>query len=145
MSSYPEIEEPRVAKQNVPKDELRGPYSGQPIHLAAGTGAGASYRVATVGCWRTASGVRGVESVGINQGRRHWPGVNGRVGGAARLQMEHFLECVTIGTRPLCDGEAGRAALAVCLAAEASLANDGAEIPLSAIEQAREFERSEGG
>jgi predicted dehydrogenase len=76
---------------------------------------------------------------------RHWPVVNGRIGGAARLQMEHFLECVTTGARPLCDGHAGRAALAVCLAAEASLANDGAEVPLSAIEQTKEFERSEGG
>jgi predicted dehydrogenase len=69
---------------------------------------------------------------------RHWPVVNGRIGGAARLQMEHFLECVTTGTRPLCDGRAGRAALAVCLAAETSLTNDGAEVPLS------EIERSEG-
>ena len=51
---------------------------------------------------------------------RHWPLVNGRIGGAARLQMEHFLECVTTNTRPLCDGQAGRAALTVCLAAEAS-------------------------
>ena len=38
---------------------------------------------------------------------RHWPVVNGRIGGAARLQMEHFLECVTTGIRPLCD-RAGR-------------------------------------
>ena len=66
---------------------------------------------------------------------RHWPVVNGRIGGAARLQMEHFLECVTTGTRPLCDGQAGRAALAVCLAAETSLTNDGAEVPLSAVER----------
>jgi predicted dehydrogenase len=66
---------------------------------------------------------------------RHWPVVNGRLGGAARLQMEHFLECVTTGTRPLCDGQAGRAALAVCLAAETSLTNDGAEVPLSEIER----------
>jgi predicted dehydrogenase len=69
---------------------------------------------------------------------RHWPVVNGRIGGAARLQMEHFLECVTTGSRPLCDGRAGRAALAVCLAAETSLTNGGAEVSLS------EIERSEG-
>ena len=118
-----------MAKQNVPKDGLRGPYARQPIHLAAATGA------AAVGCWWTASGVRGVESVGINQGRRHWPVVNGRLGGAARLQMEHFLERVTTNTRPLCDGQAGRAALVVCLAAEASLANDGVEVPLAVIER----------
>ena len=59
-----------MAKQNFPKDRLREPYSGQPLHLAAATGAGASYRVAAVGCWWTASGVRGVEPVGINPGRR---------------------------------------------------------------------------
>jgi predicted dehydrogenase len=75
---------------------------------------------------------------------RHWPVVNGRVGGAARLQMEHFLECVTTGTRPLCDGQAGRGALAVCLAAEASLAGDGAEVPLSAIERTKDSEHTEG-
>lgn len=75
---------------------------------------------------------------------RHWPLVNGRIGGAARLQMEHFLECVTTGTRPLCDGQAGRAALAVCLAAESSLMNDGTEVSLSEIEETKEFERSEG-
>ena len=61
------------------------------------------------------------------------------------MQMEHFLECVTTNTRLLCDGQAGRAALAVCLAAEASLVNDGVEVPLAVIEQTKEFECSEGG
>jgi hypothetical protein len=60
------------------------------------------------------------------------------------LQTEHFLECVTIGIRPLYDGRAVRAALAVCLAAEASLAGDGAEVSLSAIERTEYFEHSEG-
>jgi hypothetical protein len=60
-------------------------------------------------------------------------------------ECEHFLECVTTGVRPLCDGQAGRAALAVCLAAEASLASEGAEVPLSEIERTKDFERSEGG
>jgi hypothetical protein len=64
--------------------------------------------------------------------------------GAARLQMEHFLECVTTGIRPLCDGRAVRAALAVCLAAEVSLAGDGAEVSLSAIERTEYVEHSEG-
>ena len=54
-----------MAKQNFPKDGLRGPYSGQPLHLAAATGAGI-----LPGCWWIASGVRGVEPVGMNQGRR---------------------------------------------------------------------------
>jgi predicted dehydrogenase len=76
---------------------------------------------------------------------RHWPVVNGRIGGAARLQLEHFLECVTTGTPPLVDGQAGRVALAVCLAAEASLTNDEAEVPLSAIEQTKKFDGLEEG
>jgi myo-inositol 2-dehydrogenase / D-chiro-inositol 1-dehydrogenase len=75
---------------------------------------------------------------------RHWPVVNGRLGGAARLQMEHFLECVTTDVPPMADGQAGRAALAVCLAAETSLANDGGEVPLSAIERTKEVDQSEG-
>jgi hypothetical protein len=58
--------------------------------------------------------------------------------------MEHFLECDTTGIRPLCDGRAVRAALAVCLAAEASLAGDGAEVSLSAIERTEYVEHSEG-
>jgi hypothetical protein len=58
--------------------------------------------------------------------------------------MEHFLECVTTGIRPLCDGQGGRAALAVCMAAEASLASDGDEVSLSAIEQTKDFEHPEG-
>jgi hypothetical protein len=65
MSSYPEKEEPRVAKLNIPIDGLRAPYSGQRIHLAAATGAGASHRVAAVGSWWIARVVRGVEPVGI--------------------------------------------------------------------------------
>ena len=60
------------------------------------------------------------------------------------MQMEHFLECVTTDIRPLCDGQAGRAALAICLAAEASLTNDGAEVSLSAIERTGEPDHSKG-
>jgi len=59
------------------------------------------------------------------------------------LQMEHFLECVTTGIRPLCDGRAVRAALALCVAAEASLAGDGAEVSPSAIERTEYIEHSE--
>jgi hypothetical protein len=49
VKSYPETVEPRVANQNVPKDGLRGPYSGQPLHLAAAPVAEASYRDAAPG------------------------------------------------------------------------------------------------
>ncbi len=58
--------------------------------------------------------------------------------------MEHFLECVTAGIRPLCDGRTVRAALAVRLAAEASLAGDGAKVSLSAIERTEYVEHAEG-
>ena len=59
--------------------------------------------------------MRTMNVAGVDRGwrfpeTRHWPVVNGRIGGAARLQMEHFLECVTTNTRPLCDGQAGRGA-----------------------------------
>ena len=37
------------------------------------------------------------------------------------------------------------ALLAVCLAAEASLAGDGVEVSLSAIERTKDFGQSEGG
>lgn len=61
---------------------------------------------------------------------RHWPTLNGRIGGAARMQMEHFLDCATGTASPVCDGRAGRAALAVCIAAESSLEQGGAEVPV---------------
>ena len=41
------------------------------------------------------------------------------------MQMEHFLECVTTVIRPLCGGRAVRAALALSMAAETTLAVDG--------------------
>jgi hypothetical protein len=57
--------------------------------------------------------------------------------------MEHFLECVTTGIHPLCDGRTVRAALALCMEAEASLAGDGAGVSLSVIERTECFEHLE--
>ena len=63
--------------------------------------------------------------------------------GAARLQMEPFLECVTTVIRPLCGGRTVRAALALCMEAEASPAGDGAEVSLPVIERTEYFEHPE--
>ena len=57
--------------------------------------------------------------------------------------MEHFLESVTSGIRPLCYGRAVRAALALAMAAETTLAVDGAEVSLSAVERTEYFEHPE--
>jgi UDP-N-acetylglucosamine 3-dehydrogenase len=53
---------------------------------------------------------------------RHWPMINGRLGGALRMEMNHFLECVVTGEPPLIDGGAGRRSLEVAIAAEQSIA-----------------------
>lgn len=52
---------------------------------------------------------------------RHWPIVNGRLGGALRLEVDHFLACVATGRTPLVDGDAARRSLEIALAAERSI------------------------
>jgi len=46
---------------------------------------------------------------------------SGRVDRGIRPELEHFVECVREGKRPLNDGESARLAVAVCLAAQASI------------------------
>jgi predicted dehydrogenase len=53
---------------------------------------------------------------------RHWPSMNGRLVGAAKLEVEHFFECVLENKTPLITGEDGRRSLEVMLAAEKSIA-----------------------
>jgi predicted dehydrogenase len=53
---------------------------------------------------------------------RHWPVINGRLGGALRMEMNHFLECVVSGEIPLIDGGEGRRSLELAIAAEQSIA-----------------------
>ena len=60
---------------------------------------------------------------------RHWPPVNDRLGGAALLEIEHFLDCVRYNRQPLIDGQASRRSLEVALAAELSIAQ-GREVNL---------------
>jgi predicted dehydrogenase len=80
--------------------------------------------------------MRSMNVVGVDQAgwrfpeTRHWPVVNGRIAGAAAVQMGHFLDCVRTGGEPACDGQAGRRALEVCVAAEESLRRDEAEVAL---------------
>ncbi len=53
---------------------------------------------------------------------RHWPSMNGKLVGAAKLEVEHFFECVMDDKTPLVTGEDGRRSLEVMLAAEKSIA-----------------------
>jgi len=53
---------------------------------------------------------------------RHWPAIHGKVVGAAKLEVEHFFECILLNRQPLVSGEDGLRALEVVLAAEKSIA-----------------------
>lgn len=55
---------------------------------------------------------------------RHWPSMHGKLVGAAKLELEHFFECVLNGKSPLVTGEDGKRSLEVMLAAEKSIAED---------------------
>lgn len=52
---------------------------------------------------------------------RHWPAINGRLVGAIRNEMDHFLSCVQSGTAPLIDGRAARKSLEIGVAADRSI------------------------
>jgi predicted dehydrogenase len=69
---------------------------------------------------------------------RHWPVINGRVVGALRNEVDHFLTCVQTGQPPLVDGRAARRSLEIGLAADRSIAL-GREIELP-LRQANEEE-----
>jgi len=53
---------------------------------------------------------------------RHWPAMHGKLVGAAKLEVEHFFDCVQQDKTPLITGEEGRRSLEVMLAAEQSIA-----------------------
>jgi predicted dehydrogenase len=55
---------------------------------------------------------------------RHWPSMNGRLVGAAKLEVEHFFNCVIEDKKPIVTGEDGRQSLEIMLAAEKSIAED---------------------
>ena len=55
---------------------------------------------------------------------RHWPSMNGKLVGAAKLEIEHFFECVMQDREPLVTGIDGRRSVEVMLAAEQSIAED---------------------
>ena len=60
---------------------------------------------------------------------RHWPTLHGKMIGSAKLEIEHFFECVLNDKKPLVTGEDGRRSLEVMLAAEKSIA-EGQKIDL---------------
>jgi predicted dehydrogenase len=53
---------------------------------------------------------------------RHWPAMHNKLVGAARLEVEHFFDCILQDRSPLVTGEDGRRSLEVMLAAEKSIA-----------------------
>lgn len=55
---------------------------------------------------------------------RHWPTIHGKLTGAAKLEIEHFFECILEDKQPLVSGEDGRRSIEVMLAAEISIAED---------------------
>ncbi len=55
---------------------------------------------------------------------RHWPAMHGKLVGAAKLELEHFFDCVLNDKPPLITGEDGKRSLEVMLAAEKSIAED---------------------
>ncbi len=52
---------------------------------------------------------------------RHWPAINGRLVGAIRNEVDHFLTSALNGTPPLIDGRAARVSLEIGLAADRSI------------------------
>jgi predicted dehydrogenase len=63
---------------------------------------------------------------------RHWPTMHGKLVGAAKLEVEHFFDCVMNDKMPSPNGEDGRKSLEVMLAAEKSIAEGRPiQLPLS--------------
>lgn len=60
---------------------------------------------------------------------RHWPSVNGYLGGAALMQLVQFVDCVRTSAQPVVDGLEARRSLEVAIAAERSAAL-GADVTL---------------
>lgn len=61
---------------------------------------------------------------------RHWPTLHGKMIGSAKLEIEHFFDCILKDKTPLVTGEDGLKSLEVMLAAERSIA-EGIKIELN--------------
>lgn len=62
----------------------------------------------------------------------HWTIVHGKAGGAMKVEIEHFFECLLKDKQPMISGEDGRRSLEVMLAAELSIKeNRVVSLPLS--------------
>lgn len=55
---------------------------------------------------------------------RHWPAMNGKLAGSAKMEMEHFFECVLYDRKPLVTGQDGKRSIEIMLAAEESILED---------------------
>ncbi|MEX2541962.1 MAG: Gfo/Idh/MocA family oxidoreductase [Trueperaceae bacterium] len=64
----------------------------------------------------------GVDSQGWRMPEtRHWPRLHGRITGALREEVAHFLECLRSGGEPVSSGRSSLAAVELCAAAHLSL------------------------
>lgn len=62
---------------------------------------------------------------------RHWPTLHNKMIGAAKFEVEHFIDCVINNKQPLITGKDGRKSLEVMLAAEKSISiGERVELPL---------------
>lgn len=61
---------------------------------------------------------------------RHWPQLHGRVSGALREEVSHFLDCLRSGREPVSTGRTALAAVELCAAVHSSLRN-GARVQVS--------------
>ena len=68
----------------------------------------------------------GVDSQGWRMPEtRHWPRLHGRVAGALREEVAHFLECLADGREPISTGRSALGAVELCAAAHRSLDDGG--------------------
>jgi predicted dehydrogenase len=74
------------------------------------------------------TGSTGLRAAGL----RHQPVIHGRVQGALRAEVEHFLDCIAQGHTPLCTLADARRAIAVLQAAETALATGQPQTPAAA-------------
>lgn len=64
----------------------------------------------------------GVDSQGWRMPEtRHWPMLHGRITGALREEVAHFLDCLRSGSEPVSSGRSALAAVELCAAAHRSL------------------------
>ena len=67
---------------------------------------------------------------------RHWPRLHGRIAGALREEVDHFLACMGAAEEPLSSGRTARGAVVLCDAVHRSLETE-APVEIEGLEEAR--------